>query len=171
MRTPILIAIVIAVLLAIGGAAFLLLRKEAPQEPEEIVPVTFPVEQVTELGVSDTVTLRLANGSSVQVPQFLSEEQSETASEENGLDVSFGESELYQILYFPEESYFLVSILDEPLKDARFAAEAELRAKLKLQDPALCALTLDVFVASDVSEIYSGRDLGLSFCSGAVQLP
>lgn len=119
---------------------------------------------------SENLDITLSDGSSVTVPDFTAN-QPVWASKENGYQVAGTEYGAYQIIYFENGSGFLISIFQEPLGENRLKAEEELRSTLRLSDAQLCKLSIDVAVSDDANETYSGRNLGLSFCPGAVPLP
>lgn len=118
-----------------------------------------------------TLTVALRDGTPISVPNFTLEDQPEGASAENGYEVAGSGDSAYHILYMPEDSYFLISLYEEPLGEVRRRAEAELRSTLRLSDAALCSLNAEVLTTIDVNEQYSGQNLGLSFCAGSVVLP
>jgi len=79
------------------------------------------------------------------------------------------EGDLYQIFYFAGGG-ITVSLLDINMGYARSRAEQALIKKLELPTNELCSLMIRVTAPRFVSELYSGRELGLSFCPGAVAL-
>lgn len=174
MSTRMLQILGIAVLLLLVGGLvfFFFFRTSGPQPEENPGEVTFPGSENGGSDVPKSFTIFLSDGSERTVPNFTLENQPEVASPENGFqvagDASTGD---FQILYFPSESYFLVSLFVEPLGQTRREAEAALREKLGLSDADLCALHSDVTTSADVNEMYAGRNLGLSFCPGSVALP
>lgn len=171
-RTLQILGVIVAVVV-IGVALFLVFGKdtESPTPPSN--GNEFPIDtNGNPTQPAEKFTIVLEDGSERQVPNFLSEQQPEVASAENGYqvagDASTGD---YQILYFPSESYFLVSLFVEPLGAVRLSAERELRQKLGLSDADLCALHSEVTTSVHVNELYGGKNLGLSFCPGSVPLP
>ena len=172
---PFFITVPILVLIALGvGAFFLLKGGNGTQEPG---PSEDPFGNGAVSGggnvtpPSPSLTVTLANGLTASVPDFTKEDQPEVASPENGYQVGGSAESDYQVLYFPQDSYFLLTIFAEPIGPNRLSAEAELRSRLKLSNDELCALNADVFVTADANETYAGTNLGLSFCPGAVPLP
>ena len=122
-------------------------------------------------GTNQIIPIQLTNGSTVKVPDFTKTNQPPVASATSGYQVAGSVNGDFQILYFPAQSYFLISLLAEPLGANRKAAEAELRAKLGLPDSQLCKLNIEVNTIGSVNNTYAGENLGLSFCPGAVLLP
>lgn len=138
-------------------------------QPAGTVPVSSGTSTTT--NGSNGLTLFLADGSAVSVPNFTTTNQPPTSSAESGYQVAGANTGDYQILYYPQNSGILISLFSEPLGPVRLAAESALRAALRLSDSQLCGLTVDVRTTADVSDTYSGRNLGLSFCPGATVLP
>ncbi len=122
------------------------------------------------LSETQNLEIALSDGSLVPVPDFTTN-QPVWASKENGYQVAGTEYGAYQIIYFENGSGFLLSIFEEPIGENRLKAEEELRTTLRLSDAQLCKLSIEVAVSDDANEAYSGRNLGLSFCPGAVPLP
>lgn len=125
----------------------------------------------TAAGSSGSLMIAPASGAAIAVPDFTKTNQPPGADAASGYQVAGSDTSSFQILYYPGNSGFLVSLLSEPLGAARTAAEAALRATLKLSDAQLCSLTVDVRTSADVNSVYAGRNLGLSFCPGATKLP
>ena len=75
----------------------------------------------------------------------------------------------YALLYFPEDQSFTVSLYSEPLAEKRIAAEQELLALLGITSDEACLLRHVVMTPWWVSEFYSGKNLGFSFCPGATK--
>ena len=177
-RAAIVLAILgVLVLLAVFAYLFLLRQVESPAEA---VPVPganlfgFSVGEDRE--PQDTLALALDDGTSVAVPDFTKENQPEWAGESAGYLVAGSETGDYLITYimpdrFGSQAQFLVSLLTEPLGEARTEAERALAARLLLSEQELCALDVQVWTRTDVNDAYAGKDLGLSFCPGSTQLP
>ena len=167
------------VVIAIGVAVLILSPKTKPAPGSSYATSTnpfgqpagsFPVSSATPNG-SIGLNLRLNDGTVVSVPDFTRTNQPPTSNAESGYQVAGTNTEDYQILYYPKNSGILVSLFSEPLGPVRLVAENALRAALGLSDSQLCKLTVDVRTTADVSDTYSGRNLGLSFCPGATILP
>jgi hypothetical protein len=84
---------------------------------------------------------------------------------------SSAENVKYEIVFFPTDKSFVVTLLAEPLGDIRREVVNELLTKLGLSFENLCALAMDVSVPRGVNDFYLGQSLGLSGCPGAVSLP
>lgn len=77
----------------------------------------------------------------------------------------------YLITYTQSTSYFNITLLQEPIGTTRLAAEEELQRELGIDQKAMCNLNYTVAVPWSVNQVYSGMDLGFSFCSDGVRLP
>lgn len=169
MKKSYLIILAVMLLIVLGAGAFFFLFERGAPNPAE--PVDDPFGQVGGMGGGSSVpsfTVRNEEGQPVTVPDFRNTPQPERAG--NDLyQVAVGQD--FQIIYFPNDSYFLVSLTAEPLKDARLNAESALISALQLTADELCALSISVQTSADVNEFYAGSDLGLTFCSDYIALP
>jgi hypothetical protein len=127
-------------------------------------------------GGSGTVAITAKDGSTVTVPDFRPGKESVNegnvtfyyltqSNQGQGQDNS-----QFDIIYGTDSSV-TVSLLAEPIGAARAAAEAALRSYFPVSDAQLCQMNVIVAVPNDVNAQYSGENLGLSFCPGAMQLP
>lgn len=169
MRNTFIIGGILLVLMLVGGAVYLFFPKAAPVSPTNEDPFG-------SLGGGtrvppDMIRLTLSDGSTADVPDFTKDTQPEGASAENGYQVGGNDDDVFQILYYPNDAGFLISLLAEPIGENRLKAEAALRGKLQLPDAELCKLRVEVATSIHVNEAYAGQNLGLSFCAGAVRLP
>lgn len=161
--------ILLIVLLIIGGVVYVLLPKETPDPQTNTDP--FGALGGGTRVPPDMIRVTLSDGSTADVPDFTKTGQPEGASAVNGYQVGGGDDEAFQILYYPEDNGFLISLLSEPLGENRLRAEDVLRGRLQLTDAELCKLNAQVATSITVNETYAGQNLGLSFCAGAVRLP
>ena len=188
MKRTVLIVLGLIVLIILGtGVYFFFFRaaqispgpQAGQQNPLGIPAGTTPIPIASSTNPdtsADNLTIYLTDGSAEHIPDFTKGGQPEWASSKAGFQVAGSEQTGptgagYQILYFPEHSYFSIGILAEPIGPNRLAAETELRTKLALPDAQLCRLNIKVYVLGEVSDTYSGYNLGLSFCPGATALP
>lgn len=170
-----LIGIFFAIVIIIG---LLFLTTDNTAEPAvDTNGADFPEAQFPDTSEDDVSTegtpLLTKSGRLVDGGDFLEQSQVELwdesnetyliASEGNGAD------ELYQIFYFAGGG-ITVSLLDENLRFARERAEAELERVLGMSQIGICSLQVRVTVPGRVSEMYSGRDLGISYCPGATPI-
>ncbi len=170
MKRLLVLSSIILTLLVIGALIRIFVF---PTPAPEAIPVNNPFTFATgtPVAVGETVSLTLKDGTSAAVQPFIVSGQPEWASDTNGYQVTTDEETTYSILYYPNTTGFLVSLLAEPLGASRLAAEKELKAKLGLSTTQICELQVQVFTSISVNETYAGQDLGLSFCPGAVKLP
>lgn len=75
------------------------------------------------------------------------------------------------VVYDSSQQIFMVALTKEPLADSRSHAEQFLLSTLGITQPELCSLNYYVGTTVGVNEFYAGKNLGFSFCPGAVQLP
>lgn len=76
----------------------------------------------------------------------------------------------YEIYYYANENKIGVSLLSEPISIARELAEEDLIDMLRLSKESLCNQEISVTTPRFASPEFAGRELGLSFCPGSVQL-
>ena len=81
------------------------------------------------------------------------------------------EKENYNLEYFPADQTFNIVLLDRNLRAARVAAEQDLLTRFQITQEQACSLNVMVGTIVSVSQEFSGRQLGLSFCPGRVDLP
>jgi hypothetical protein len=158
------------VILGIIVVVLLVTRQHGPAS-SGTATTTFPGSGTSGVDVGNNTQVQLLDGTKAEIPDFSKTDTRENASATNGYEVAGANTEDFQILYYPQDSYFLVSLLAEPLGETRRAAEAALRAKLKIPDAEICKLNLEVRTSFEVNPTYGGDHLGLSFCPGAVKLP
>jgi hypothetical protein len=177
-KSIILLSVFVVLILVICILYIVLaVKKTTPNNPGYFVSVgqqnsTTTTGTETISGNTSTVMpIELSTGQKVVVPDFTKTNQPLAASATSGYQVAGSSLANFQILYFPKDSYFLISLFTEPLGDTRKAAEGQLRAQLKLSDAQLCKLHIDVNTLASVNQTYAGENLGLSFCPGSVQLP
>lgn len=144
--------------------------EKPPQLGEEIIFVPAETEPLPSVG-GNKLSISFKDGTTTLVPNFTLNNQPEGANPVNGYEVAGGEEQEFHSIYFPEGHYFLVTLLQEPIGQARVRAEQELRSVLGLQNADLCKLNAEVRVSEEINEVYSGSNLGFSFCSDSVQLP
>ena len=77
----------------------------------------------------------------------------------------------FQIIYTASDQSFHIGLLNEPLKNARLEAEQFLQTRLGISQAQMCNLYYYVETTAAISPIYDNKNLGFSFCPGAVQLP
>lgn len=78
--------------------------------------------------------------------------------------------EEYTLTYFADTQSFVLSLEKEPLAAARRAGELQLLKILGIPEERACFVRHAVLVRGEISEFYGGKNLGFSFCKGAVTL-
>jgi hypothetical protein len=169
----ILIGIGIALFLAIGIAATILLGGSDEPDPG---PTSFPMGSDTPIKQGENVTVYGEGGESFSVRNFAHDGSTKEDPLNDGYYlIGQGDSVVrdfsFDITYIAQTSFFNVSLMQEPLGAARAKAEAYLAATLGLSNEDLCKLRYSVATPSFVSETYAGQDLRFSFCSDATPLP
>lgn len=76
----------------------------------------------------------------------------------------------YSIVYSEDDQQFTITLLKEPISETRIAAEQELMKRLSLSEDLMCRMKYWVGVPYSYNEFYAGRNLGFSFCPGAVKI-
>lgn len=120
-------------------------------------------------GTTIDVTPFTANATSTEVGQS---SQSVSVPPTQNIDIAGTNEPLsaYILTYIASDKSFNIGLFKEPLKETRAAAEQEFLAKLKISEGEACRLKYVVVTPFWVSQFYGGRNLGFSFCPGAVQL-
>lgn len=77
----------------------------------------------------------------------------------------------YVIAYIAATQYFNIALMQEPIGQTRRDAEQYLMARLGISETQMCKLNYMVSVPDRVNTSFSGRNLGFSFCPGAIALP
>lgn len=77
----------------------------------------------------------------------------------------------FSIGYRTPAQFFTIALEREPIGQMRIAAENFLLSTLGVSQSQLCSL--NYYIGTDVhtNSFYAGRNLGFSFCPGAVPLP
>lgn len=76
----------------------------------------------------------------------------------------------FSIVYNSNNDFFGIGLLAEPLAQSRAQAETHLLQLLGLSEEEACRLNYSVFVSVSVNPVYANKNLGLSFCPGALGL-
>lgn len=150
---------------------------ETPSPSESASPITFPepLVPITNETSNQTGTyVRDRTGTMIPVKNFKNEAIRPDVYGEDTLLVAEsvgGDGQVFhQIFYYVPDGSITISLLSEPLSNARANAEAEIRSLLGLSDDDICTLDIRVTVPLSVNEALSGRNLGLGFCPFAADL-
>ncbi|MDB5264724.1 MAG: hypothetical protein JWN64_295 [Parcubacteria group bacterium] len=178
-RHLIILAAVVLVVLAIGILIWVGITLFKKESVAPVVTNNDPFGGLVTSGTGGTTKQKAIHdrsGQVVSVPDFT--ESKEPLQTPNGVYYQLYGPEYstqgftFSVQYGENDSEFLITLISEPLRDARSDAETYMRTLLKLTDAQLCALNTSVVVQADVNELYSEYDnLGLSFCEGSVNLP
>lgn len=77
----------------------------------------------------------------------------------------------YMIEYISATQFFNIELLQEPIGSVRQAAEQYLMSRLSLSESQMCQLNYSIGTTNHTNSQYAGKNLGFSFCPGAVTLP
>ncbi|KND50806.1 MAG: hypothetical protein AB202_00160 [Parcubacteria bacterium C7867-007] len=125
--------------------------------------------------MSEIISIKNRDGEIRTVPDFTKDHPS--IEQTSGTYYYVTQNEQNEEMYpdfsivYGSDSSLSIGIFAEPLGASRLHAEQVLKKLLGLSNSELCKLDVAVMVPVDVSETYAARDLGLSFCPGAVKLP
>lgn len=189
MRTLIIsIAALILVLLIGGGIWYFSLEKEA--SPSAGAPPTaFPIgnelpdgqegqrqERAVTLADGSTTVVYDFTANGITVPDPVNPGSYVLAGElgyclEDGSCPNAGSINDFSIVFSEADQAFTVTLLAEPVGATRLAAEQYLLTQLGLPKEQACALRYHIGVPYWVNESFTGRNLGFSFCPGAIKLP
>lgn len=142
--------------------------------PEPAIPegytTEFPVTESNTEVISDNQLL--ASSKNGEAIGFITPTESEMTQLTAGSRTFSPEtSNSFEILYYEPEGRLVVSLLEEPLGNARAEAELYLQTTLGFTESELCNIRARVLTNRFVSNFYADQELGFSFCAGAVQLP
>lgn len=169
MKSPIRIGIMAAVAVVLIVSTFWYLMPSKKNEKVEAISAPTPRD------AGATILLELTDGRKVSVPDFTYNHPQIDAEEvtyvlvtqtEEGAE----EDARYGIVY-GTDSTFTIGLFEEPFGAHRRLAEAKLKELLGLPEDVLCKLDISVGVPDTIEGPYKGKNLGVSFCPGAVSLP
>jgi len=173
---------------------FFLIPKITPQ-PSGHTPVTLPVSTSTSVGSvvpGDTpippgeISVRVQDGKSIVVNDFIHNGVTVADTINPGryllagnLGYCYPDSAQCQaasttnfiVFYNSKPQSFTIALTEEPVGKARLAMEQFMLKTLGISQQQLCALNYSVGVTRYVNEQYTAKNLGFSFCPGAVVLP
>lgn len=117
-----------------------------------------------------TWTLDGVGGAKIQVRQFATSSDSNPPPENRVLFGTTDPLSEFLITYTASDKSFNVSLFKEPLKEVRERAEKEFLVLLGITEGEACHLKYELGTTYWVNEFYGGKNLGFSFCPGAVGL-
>ncbi len=173
----IFLTLLIIMVLALGVGVYLMLKNDGASKNPPSVP-TFPTS--TPLSPSTpnpdaTISIAGENGP-VLVKNFLLDETTVTDKSNQGHYYIAGEfsptsnNPEYSIVYKEKDQAFTIGLWREPLSQTRIHAEEEFLRVLGISKEVACRLRYVISAPYEISPFYSGKNLGFSFCPGAVEL-
>ena len=174
MRSPLLLGVLSALILAAVAVTVWYLGKATPEVPLPEVPeeeVALPRDS------GALLVLTSKTGQIITVPDFtythpsLEVEQSGITYVYVTQDDDLKEADPYYSIVYGSNSSILIFLLAEPLTTARARAEEKLKEFIPIPEDVLCSLKVSVKTTDTINPMYAGKELGLSFCPGAVALP
>lgn len=188
MKTFVTGFIIVLTLVVIAGIAIVFFhRSSTPTVPLQDGSLPIVDGQMTAAtgtdATSDTLSLAGTSGAVIVAQNFLASPTTVGDTANPGYyylgyhlpmspsDTTGDVSAPYVIEYIATTNYFGISLLQEPIGESRHRAEQYLLASLGVSESQACTLKYMVSVPDSVNSLYSGQNLGFSFCSGAVQLP
>lgn len=161
------------------GALWYFLFLPKPMSVTQQPPVTLPSSgsamsgsstQGSQLGSKMVVATR--DGGTVVTNDFIHNNVTLADPSNEGNYYTPGSAENgYSIGYRMPAQFFTIALEREPLGETRIAAENFLLSTLGISKNQLC--NLNYYIGTDVhtNSFYAGKNLGFSFCPGAVVLP
>lgn len=181
------IAIILIVILVLFAGAWLVgmlffSGSPAPSN-NQTEPISLPTAQNSTAQVTSNaigvLNLPSTNGGSIQVNDFLSKAETYPDPVNEGYfslgypinQTTASTTQPYAVMYIAATQFFTIELLQEPLGGTRNQAELFLEQYLGLTRSDLCRLNYTLSVSLAVSQSYAGKNLGFSFCPGAIKLP
>ncbi len=173
-----------------GGQLYDFLVNKESEAAEHCVEwvVNFPGVDFHECPVASPpragyISIRDIHGESVEVKDFKNDPEAIKCTINRGYynlgyhsgcllnDIAGSKDPPYLIQYIDATQYFSITLQHEPLSATRQQAERYLLAHLGISPGQMCKLKFNVDVPRWVDRTYASRNLGFSFCPGAVPLP
>lgn len=173
-------ALVLVVTLLIVGVVYLLVSRsmttDIPSGSTTFPTSTDDLPVASEPTQGDTFVVSTADGGQLRVKNFMRE--SATVKDTNNPGsyylagaLTLGQPEpAYTVTYKEIDRSFTISLWQEPLKLTRERMEFELLQTLGITKQEICTLRHSVLVLYSVRPDLAGKNLGFSFCPGAVTL-
>lgn len=111
-----------------------------------------------------------ANGTKIQINRFATSTDENPPAEDFILSGSEYPLSEFIISYTAVDKSFSISLFKEPLKEMREKAEKEFLARLGITEGEACHLKYSLSTTYWVNQFYGGKNLGFSFCPGAIGL-
>lgn len=173
MRSPVVLGIGVALLAVLSVAGWWMMPKDKANDTATSTPAISSLPRDT----GAHVVLRTKSGRIVSVPDFTYGHPSVEVEDTGVTYVHITQNDdleeadpRYGIVY-GSDSTFILGLMATPLGATRLVAEQKLKEFVPLPDDILCGLSVSVRTADTIDARFAGRELGLSFCPGAVPLP
>lgn len=171
-----ILTLIVSIVVLLTGALYGYSKystKPTPAVPSSTT--TFPQSGTSTVVPAGTITFQLTGGNTLAVPDFTKQNQPSWASDAGYL-VAGSPTDDFMITYVPadksgEGQQVAITLQNEPLGEIRKKAESALRSAFAANNEQLCSLGVSVQTQPGLSDVYGGKELGLSFCSSSVTLP
>ncbi|HYE23283.1 MAG TPA: hypothetical protein VEA92_02405 [Candidatus Paceibacterota bacterium] len=172
MRTPVVLGIIVALFVSLAGFGWWRVSITATD-----TATTTPTIPSLPRDSGATVVLTSKANRIITVPDFTYGHPS-VEVEDTGITYVYltQNDDLVELdhrygIVYGSDSTISIGLLASPLGASRTAAETKLRELIPLADDILCSLKIAVQTADTIEPRFAGKELGLSFCPGAVPLP
>lgn len=187
MNKVVIIVSLVVVMVLLGGVYFLF-KPVAPgtttttTQPGSQFPDTPYIPYPNQSGSQEpggqtsptsTVAVNTSVGDTLLVSGFKGEEGTILDPNNPGhyyLGGSYSNSSPYSLLYNESDQSFNITLYVEPIGETRLQAEQKLLSVLGISEADACYLRYWVGVPYGINQIYAGKNLGFSFCTGATPL-
>lgn len=155
----------------------LFLPKATPQTTP-LLGVTLPGSGLVPVATSTTpdptnqIPVTIQNGKTISSINFIHNGVTLADSSNEGNYLLTGSvTNGFSIGYRAPADFFTIALEKEPLGEMRIAAENYLLSALGVSKSQLCSLRYYIGTDVHTNSFYAGKNLGFSFCPGAVALP
>ncbi len=147
--------------------------------PNEQEGTQFPVARdVIPVSNDTTMYIQSQSGQGLRVNNFMKDADTFADTQNPGayyLGNTFSQSSVsdaspFVIMYVEGTAFFNITLVREPLQEARLAAEGFLKSKLGISENEMCQLIYALSVPGYVQAEYSSVDFRFSFCPDALAL-
>jgi hypothetical protein len=169
--------ILLLIIVPIVGIVVILLDQNEPPTNTSVESTTFPPSNGSGLNSdpnsqSDTIEITVDNGEVVTIDNII--KKSEAVSIGESMYSISGESYIepkqYSLVFNQENNSFAISLDSVPLDVARQQASDDILTLLNISITEACSLNMYVGVSFALDRVFSGQNLGLSYCPDAITL-
>jgi hypothetical protein len=164
-------------LVLIGGGIFFFMFIPKNPVPLTPSPVQFPNSDATPNTSSGssgkTITLAAqGSGKTITAHDFVNNGvTTPNPSNQGNYILTPSNSAAFAITYSSSNQFFTIALQQEPIGQARLDAQTFLLQKLGITQDQLCSLNYYLGTDDQTNSTFAGKNLGFSFCPGAVKLP